>query len=153
MAKDSQFNLFDPGPKKTGSSPVKKTVSKPLPPKRTLTPQAIVEKAHASNDQEIISMVERIQSMQKDLETKVSNLKEKIPITYASIAKFLNDKENFPPEQWAMIQDNREALEKKFGEMVGKDAKKVKEKRLEEKGSKEFRSKSLGSRRNWIPIR
>lgn len=150
MAKDSQFNIFDSSSNKPARSPAKKAADKP---QRKLSLQEIAEKAHALSDQEIINMVERIQFLQKDLESKVNILKEKIPMTYSNIGKFLNDKENFPPEQWSAIEENRAELEKKLWSMVGDDPKKVKEKHQVDKDTKELRGKGLGARRNWIPIR
>ncbi len=153
MARDRDFNIFDPFSGNKQISSPKKTVANTPISKQILTPQAVEKKEHRLNDQEMIEMVKRIQFLQKDLEAQLSNIKAIIPFAQLSISKFLNNKENFSPEQWIIIQENRQELQRKLGFMLGSDPKKIEEKHQTDKGNKEFRGKTLGSRRKWIPIR
>lgn len=91
--------------------------------------------------------------MRNDLDKKTDDLKEAIALSQKDVIKFFSEAKNFTPEQWNIIQENRSDLEKRTWAVVGKDPNKVREKHLEDKDARHRKGKTLGARKNWIPIR
>lgn len=94
-----------------------------------------------------------MKEIQKDLDKQSDQLKDAISSSKEEVVEFFNNPKNFSPEQWNVIQHNRTELEQKTWAVVGKDPKKLSEKKMETKSEKARLAKSLGSRHGWIPIR
>lgn len=104
-------------------------------------------------DQDIQEMFDKMIEMRQELDKKTDELKDAIALTKQDINAFFSNSKNFTPEQWSIIQQNRTELEQKAFMIVGKDPNKVRQKQLESKETKARKGKTLGSRRNWIPMR
>lgn len=106
-------------------------------------------------DPEINNMLNKMYRMQDGIQSKLHEIYDHSGVSSKQIANFLNNPSNFPPEVWQKIQQQRDSLEKKIGEVLKHYAKKPKTGYLSGKTggvSKERKSKTLGSRRNWIPM-
>lgn len=141
-------NIFD----EAGKSKLK---PKLLPKKEIIPPKVEMPKGpHIPiTDTEIQGMFDRMNEMRNDLDKRTDDLKEAIALSQKDVIKFFSESKNFTPEQWNIIQENRTDLEKRTWAVVGKDPNKVREKHLEDKDAKLRKGKTLGSRKNWIPIR
>lgn len=147
MNKEQSSNIFDQAGKSSKGQPLKKNIEKDVPipsikdPKVTLT------------DDEVQGMFDKMVELRGDLEKKTDEFKEAVILSQQDVSKYFNDSKNFSPEQWSVIQESRAELEKRVFDVVGKDLKKIRQKQLESKDSKLRKGKTLGARRNWIPIR
>lgn len=152
MDNSPSHNIFDEASKKRSPPTLKKTTSKPY--QDTFPREHASTELHSSlSETDIQIMFNRMNEMQKDLNKKADDLKEKISLSPKDVVTFFSDPKNFTPEQWNIIQNNRAELEKKTWAIIGKDPAKYKEKKLEDKTTKQRKAKSLGARNNWIPMR
>lgn len=145
-AKESS-NIFDEAGKKKDLPPAKKEEAPSSSVDLPVNLPAIL------SDEDIQEMFDRMIVMRQELDRKTDELKDALALTKQDINVFFSDPKNFTPEQWKMIQENRTELELKTFAIVGKDPKKVRQKQLESKDAKARKGKTLGARRNWIPIR
>lgn len=117
------------------------------------------EKKDAQNlhtDPEINQMLNQMLDMREDITTKLSNIYEKAGLSVSQVKNYLDNPNNFPPDIWQKIQLQRDSLEKRIGDVLKTYAKKKKKGHVaglrETGGAKERKSKTLGARRNWIPM-
>lgn len=149
MSSDPSNNIFDfASNKKAKPAPPKKTESAPIAPKTSES-----QSPEYFSEADVEQMLARMGEMQRDLSQKTDDLKTAISSSKEEVVVFFSNPKNFTPEQWNVIQHNRTELEKQAWAIVGKDPRKVQEKKLETKSEKARLGKSLGSRHGWIPMR
>ncbi len=101
-------------------------------------------------DPEINVMLNKMYRMQEDIHNRLEQIYNNSGLSTSQIKNFLNNPGNFPPEIWQRIQGQRDIFEKKIVEVLQIYAKKPKKEHIS--GSKERKAKTLGARRNWIPM-
>jgi hypothetical protein len=152
MDNSPSHNIFDEASKKRSAPPIKKNQQKPADD-IFQKPGVPHDPPHLLTETDIQIMFNRVSEMQKDLDKKTDDLKEKISLSPKDVVNFFSEAKNFTPEQWNIIQNNRSDLEKKTWAVIGKDPAVHKEKKLEDKNTKQRKAKSIGARNNWIPMR
>ncbi|HRD55733.1 MAG TPA: hypothetical protein PLC42_04980 [Parachlamydiaceae bacterium] len=148
MDKQPPSSIFDQAGKKN-PQPSKKI------PEKTAEKEALnLETSKiVLTDAEVQRMFDRMVELKEELDKKTDEFKEAVVLSQQDVVKYFNEPKNFTIDQWAVIQESRSELEKRVFDVVGKDLKKVRQKQLESKDSKLRKGKTLGARRNWIPIR
>ena len=105
-----------------------------------------------STDPEVISMLEKIKEMGNDLDDKMGHIFELSGMSKKEGLEFIENPNNFTPEQWQKAQAQKDELIDKFFKPLGMTAKKKfleKKKKILAKGR---RGKTLGSRKGWIQM-
>lgn len=142
---DSKTNIFDPDFQRSASAkPAKKE------PKPKGVPLEIRRKS-LMKDAEIKEMLDRIDAIKNDLKDRVSVLIEKHGYTPSTIKKYLNDPKNFTPEQWVLIQKQKDEIAKTVGvaiDPIMRKQKKIQEKKQDDRS----KNKSIGARKRWMPM-
>ncbi|MBN9379104.1 MAG: hypothetical protein BGO14_08915 [Chlamydiales bacterium 38-26] len=112
------------------------------------------ESLNLHGDPEINDMLNKMYRMQEDIQSRLGEIYDNAGLSTNQIKTYLNNPNNFSPEIWQKIQSQRDLLEKKILDVLKLYAKKEKKGFLSGPGeiSKERRSKTLGARRNWIPM-
>jgi hypothetical protein len=157
MPEERYRNIFDAASKKLG----KKKVGKPVPPPATsihtttsyvkINPPALSPK---SLDPEIQRMIQRMKEMSNEVEQKVETLLNKGKLTREQLMRYLNNPKNFSPEQWKKAKQTREFLSSKtFGEGEFKIETPSQANKTNQANMKDRKSKTLGNRKKWIPIK
>jgi hypothetical protein len=159
MDENKPKNIFDAAASKSKKAVPPKGKTPAPPPKKIETPQPEVSIQPESlldlhKDPEINGMLNKMYRMQENIQTKLNEAYDKSGISASQIKNFLNNPSNFSPDIWQKIQGQRDVLEKQIGDVLKNYARKTK------KGyapgstvnSKERKSKTLGARRNWIPM-
>lgn len=152
MSSDSPFNLFNQPQKR----PQRPLVAKPgvkLPPSSSTQAFSNSKPIESLLDPEIENILMEIQTKQKEIVSEA----EKIQAFASEIAKqdvsvYFNNPKNFSPEEWQTIVQNRAELEGKAWAIIGKDPRKRVEQRKLDKQDHARKGKTLGSRRNWMPM-
>jgi len=152
MGTSPSHNIFDEAGKQGKGLPSKKK-EEAASSSPAVKPEKSKNIIVSLTDSEIQEMFDRMLEMRRDLDKKTDELKNAISLSQQDVVKFFSNSKNFTPQEWSIIQQSRSDLEKRVWAVVGKDPKKVREKQLEEKDTKSRKGKTLGSRRNWIPIR
>lgn len=141
--------------------PTKAASSNPPQKKTETAPQTEVfsinlkEVLNLHPDPEINDMLNRMYQMREDIQTKLNDIYDKAGVSANQVKNFLDNPSNFPPDIWQRIQSQRDMFEKKISEVLSFYGKKKTKSHVGgAKGgiSKERKSKTLGSRRNWIPM-
>ena len=144
------FSLFDPSshkPKKV----VKKAV--PTPKEKKITPEVKeIRREKIFQDPQLKEWVEKMEVMHSELEEKTNRLLEKGGHTPLSIKRYLDDPKNFSPEDWQLIQKQRNILEADLGLAIDPSFHKIKKEKETKVMSKERKGKTLGSRKNWLDM-
>ncbi|CCB85325.1 putative uncharacterized protein [Parachlamydia acanthamoebae UV-7] len=148
MVEDPPPNIFDFAGKK--KSPKKK-----IHPASHHTPAPLQEKK-PSEDKEITQMLDRMNFMRRDLEKKLEEVYSKSGMSPYEIDAFLNNPKNVGNPLWEKMQEQRKQVADRLRSMAGIEQKtrneieKHKEIEIEIKKRK---SKLLGTRKKWIPIK
>lgn len=123
----------------------------PLPEVVKINPDQLL---NLHKDPEINMMLNKMARMQEDIRARLNEIYNSSGVSFNQIKNFLDNPSNFPPDVWQKIQSQRDVLEKRIGDVLQSIAKKPKAGPMGMKGevSKERKSKTLGSRRNWIPM-
>lgn len=129
-----------------------KSPAKPTPRPEPVKPAAPVAKEPVL-DPETEKIFEQMFKMRDELQNRLGDFYEKTGFSASEVEKFFNNPNNFTQEKWAKIQRDRSELEKKIYNVLGVEVKLQKQKVEKEQTSKERKAKSLGMRKNWIPIR
>lgn len=141
-------NIFDAASKKLGKSNKKKVPSKD---RRPTSPEEGGQSPTAA-DPEIASMLKKVDLMKRDLEKKLSALYEKGSLYRIDIEKYLNDPTNFTKAEWEKLEKDKDFLYNKVLSVMTPAAGLKKLPKSKEKLTKERKGKTLGSRKNWIPM-
>jgi hypothetical protein len=160
MDENKPKNIFEAAGKAKKPSPSKSVPSSPhkkeeaaRQPNETVSinPTQLLD---LHRDPEINEMLNKMYRMQEDFQGKLSEVYEKAGISPRQIRNFLDNPGNFSPEVWQRIQGQRESLEKRINEVLKLNIKKIKSGQIlgVTAGGKERKSKTLGARKNWIPM-
>lgn len=105
------------------------------------------------NDAEIVEMFTRMHEMRSDLETQLKDIRKKGEEIQFDVDAYLEKTANFHPfEVEKSIQDQK-AFQEKVDAVFPPEACIQKLKKSTNKLTQERKSKSLGSRKKWIPTR
>lgn len=154
MGNKSGGSIFDPEfqrsapKKKKEATPPPKPKSKPLPPEQQekLRKQLI-------KDPELSAWLEQISLKKEELKTKLAELIDIKGFTPNSIKKYLSNASNFTPDAWKEIQDRRAEIKKSLGsnfELTLVEGERKKQKKEMDHNRK---GKTLGARKNWMPMK
>lgn len=162
MKDDKASNIFDfashksPKPKKhipEGSSS-KKEAPKEIPGK--LSPPSPETNKKSYSDKETIEMLEKMNSMRRDIERKLENLYQQSGMSGNELQAYLDNPKNFGTVLWEKIQQQRQELTDNLYKMAGIEEKtrsSIKTSKAKEEETKKRKSKTLANRKKWIPIR
>ncbi|PJD96127.1 MAG: hypothetical protein CK425_06910 [Parachlamydia sp.] len=132
-----------------------KLPDEPIPPpnKASLFKQNFEKKSYS--DSEMTQMLEKINKMRRDLEKKLEDLHDQSGLTKEQLQAYLDNPQNVGTPQWQKIQQRREELSEKLYGMIGAEERirAAKKNQEVEKNTKARKSKTLGNRKKWIPIR
>lgn len=152
MSSDSPFNLFNQ-PQKRPKPPLVPKSGDKFPSPSSAKVLSSSKPIESLLDPEIEDILMEIQKKQKEIVLEA----EKIQAFASEVAKqdvsvYFNNPKNFSPEEWQMIVQNRNELEGKAWAIIGRDPRKRVEQRKLEKQDHARKGKTLGSRRNWMPM-
>lgn len=152
MSSDSPFNLFNQ-PQKRPQRPMAAKPGAKLPAASSAQVFSSAKPIESLLDPEIEDILMEIQKKQKEIVSEA----EKIQALASEVAKqdvsvYFNNPKNFSPEEWQTIVQNRAELESKAWAVIGKDPRKRVEQKKLEKQEHMRKGKTLGSRRNWMPM-
>lgn len=153
MSDDKSFNIFQPERSKMTKQPLKSASSQstPIHVDNKAPPPLIL-------DREIKEMVDRMRKMHDEIALKLDDAYQQTGFTPGFIKNYLNNPNNFPSSEWERVQKERKALLSSVCEELKKGIRStpIESNRLTQKElsnlAKERRSKTLGARRNWIPM-
>lgn len=145
MDSSSAENIFDPALQKVK----KKAKDSPRPVILT----AEERRKRIMTDPDIKEWVTRIEELNRSLKEKIADLIEKHGFTPRSVKGYLNNPKNFTPDQWIIIQKQRSEIEKTIGVALDPVLRKEQKKREGKERDKERKGKTLGARKNWMPMR
>lgn len=153
MAEDK--NIFETAASKLGkkSKKGKDTGPVPLKPVPDQDPKPLVGGVipKQKGDPETQAMLQKIRTMQADLQQKFDALYKKAKMTPTEFKNYLDDPKNFSKKEWDFVQSNRYALEEKVWDVVGLELKPATGHKRENI-SHERKGKTLGARKKWIPM-
>ncbi len=119
----------------------KEPTGTPPPTRRRLTPS------------ELDQLFKRMEKMRQDLEEKLQEIFQKSGKTRQQLENYLNNPNNFTPQQWAIVENGRKRIEEKVSKAIGVQQKGLLEKKQRDKAAKGRKGKTLGGRRKWISVR
>lgn len=165
MTKESPLNFFHSSAKKNKPAESVKSQEQ-LQPAQELPSepaQKPISSASSSYSNPLIeSMLDRMNNMRKEIDDKIEEMIKNHNVSNEVIRQYLNNPNNFTPEQWEFLQqrDNEFAkkiwasLEPAIGQTISLDVESI------TKAAKEppppapaKKSKMIGSRRKWISTR
>lgn len=104
---------------------------------------------------EIQTNLNQVRDLHDELNRKLEDIYQKTGWDPHHIKKYLENPNNFSPEQWQLIQSQKKYLLGKVWDKLGKEGVNLQKKMLEaekQKISKDRKGKALGARRQWIPM-
>lgn len=139
---------------------------KPLPNSKSTFEESL-SRNHEETDsnkssQEIYQMIDKMVKIHDEIERKLDDAFQKSGLTPKYIETYLSNPSNFNNAQWDSIQKKREQLLSQVGKKVNEASESLvspikaiskAEEKTTDKTEKERKTKMIGSRRNWIPIR
>lgn len=103
------------------------------------------------NTQESLeNQIKEANEKRKKIQDQLDEVCQNFGMTQNEITDFLNNPSNFSPEMWESVQRKRQALEEKVWKTVGKEKK---EKLQPKEKPKNRKTKSVASRKKWIPLK
>lgn len=137
-------NIFDEASEKLGKKKkkVKGTSKKVVPPSNVPT----------IGDTEVEDMLKKLRDMDDDLQLRMDKVCELSGMSAKEVKRFIENPDNFPPEEWSRMQRKKEALENKLYAVIGAETKKRQMKKKKKKVQKGRRGKTLGGRKGWIQM-
>ena len=153
-------NIFEAAGKQKKSLPSKKEASKE---KKIAQPEKEIPSKVGKNseklldlhkDPEVNEMLNKMYLMKEEIQVRLNEVYDKTGISSSQIKNFLNNPNNFPPELWQKIEGQREILEKKINAVLKIYGNKPKGtlSKISSQESRLRKSKTLGARKNWIPM-
>lgn len=128
--------------------------SKPNPEEAHKTSHPPAPNARSLNPQ-VEALLERVQRLRRDLENKLQEFYSKTGLKDSDIKIFLANPSNFSSSEWEFVKKYRAMLYAQFSQQTHY---KIPEKKVaisdEPEGlSKIRKTKTLGSRKKWIPMK
>ncbi len=133
--------------KSQGPHPLKKKLKKKSFVPKTPTPPSY-------GNPEIDAMFAKINAMKDDLDSKLNKICEMTGMSTKEINSYLNNPNNFSPQQWERMERAKKNVEEKLylGLGLGIVAKQQKAKKAQEKQTRERRGKMIGARKKWMQM-
>ncbi len=103
-------------------------------------------------DTEIDKMLQKLRDMDDDLQTRMDKIAELSGMSPTEVKRFIENPDNFPPEEWSRMQRKKDDLEKKIYSGIGIEYQKRIMKKKKNKMQKGRRGKTLGARKGWIQM-
>ena len=104
-------------------------------------------------DPEINLILNKMVKVKESFESKLNEIYEDNGLTQMQVESYLNNPSNFSPQDWSKIQTQRDELENQINIVLNKSRKKSTGLHDEKsQQSKDRKAKTLGSRKNWIPM-
>lgn len=128
------------------SSPQKEENASPVPFSSASTPLS-------TGDPEIDQRLKFVEKSSDNLKKQLDEIFLKTGMTPQMITDYLNNPNNFSPYEWPKIQKKREQLQEKIWQMLGYKSKENASAKKLIKSSKDRKGKTLGARKNWMPMR
>lgn len=141
MKDDKPKNIFDEA---AHSRPFKKKA-----PAKAPTPPPVPEENAGSLEESITT----VKKYRDDVVKKLDSIQKELGMSLKDVKEYINNPRNFKPSQWAYIQQQKKEMEERLAQELGSDVVGVSKKVDTGKVAKERKGKTLGSRKNWIPIR
>jgi hypothetical protein len=132
---------------------------KPNKPKKEVQ-RPVVQPSRPPEDKinlpsDIKNMLEKMRGLHDELERKLEDAFQKTGWNPSHIKKYLENPNNFNSHEWERVQRERKAMLNSIWKKLGKNVEQVqKDEKIKagEKAYKDRKGKTLGSRRNWIPM-
>jgi len=70
-------------------------------------------------DTEIDKMLQKLRDMDDDLQTRMDKIAELSGMSPTEVKRFIENPDNFPPEEWSRMQRKKDDLEKKIYSGIG----------------------------------
>jgi hypothetical protein len=144
MENSHSSNIFDEAGKK--SAPSKKNEAA-LPLEVPSMPNVTI------SDDQLAEMFERAKRMKVEIEEKLQEVYDKTGLTRKQVETYMKDPKNFTVQEWQNIQIGRKDWEGRLEHLMGQEYKQKRAKAVQDQSSKERKGKTLGARKNWIPMR
>jgi len=146
MESSHSSNIFD----EAGKHPPPSKKSSAVPPISPLKTPAATTKL---SDEQLAEMFERARLMKEEIENKLQEVYDKTGMTRKQVENYMKNPKNFTIQEWQNIQIGRQDWEGKLYNIIGQEYKAKREKVVQDQSSKERKGKTLGARKNWIPMR
>lgn len=104
------------------------------------------------SDTDIDDMLKKIRDMDDDLQYRMGRIAELSGMSPTEVKRFIENPDNFPPEDWSRMQREKDALEQKIYSGIGVEYQKRILKKKKKKIAKGRRGKTLGARKGWIQM-
>jgi hypothetical protein len=105
---------------------------------------------------DIKTMVDRFKNLHDQIDRKLDELFQKTGWNPRYIKDYLENPNNFSSQEWERVQKERQSLLTHLYKGLGKNVEeiqKIEKIKAREKASKDRKGKTLGARKNWIPMR
>lgn len=99
---------------------------------------------------------QKLDQMTKQYHQLVEQLDEayqKSGVSPNELSKYCQNPDNFKPSEWERFKQTKEGIETSITGLSSEKLRKSKEIKLNLKGAKERRGKTLGARKNWLNMR
>lgn len=154
MAQDRSGNIFDEASRRLSKK--KKPAAGATPPaaeKPTAQETPVVQP-----NREVQEMLDKMRTMQKDLDFKIEELQQKSGMAPEVFQNYIKKIKDMNLNLSNHVQGKKSELEQKVWGVLGENAKQAHEKSKEPPTTKpltekERKGKTIGARRNWIPMR
>ena len=103
-------------------------------------------------DPEIDTMLKKVRTMDEDLQLRMNKVAELSGMSPREVMHFIENPDNFPPEQWSRMQQKKRELEEKLYSGIGVEYHKRILQKKKKKIQKGRLGKTLGSRKGWIQM-
>lgn len=126
----------------------------PVKPKTPESKPAAPAEAPVSN-KDVLAMIEKMRKMHDQLEKELDEAYQKTGLSPKEVTTFLDNPSNFAGDEFTAVQQQRKSLLSRIMQVVdpkGIESTKKKAKKEAEAG-KQQKGKTLGARKNWIPMR
>lgn len=146
--KKSIYEMLLPQTKKSNSKPIVKSQH----PKKSPATHTIKDPTPIYEDQEIKEMLAKIDEYRTNIEKITDEAYQKLGKNFNEILTYLNNPNNFPSKVWQELQRERNERQNKVNKMIGKESKGKAIKKPQDAGQKR-KSKMIGARKRWLPMR
>lgn len=120
-------------------------------PKQASIARSSVNVSKLAHDPEVDDLLNRLQKMSGNIQEAFSIIAKQMGMTSEELHVWLEDENHFQPEQLQLMKELAEKFKAGFYVSVPNPKKKTSQEL--EKDAKNRRAKTLGSRKNWIPLR
>lgn len=112
------------------------------------------EKMSQSRDANVVSLIDQLQTLKGHLNTRFDMLAKEKGMSSEQLYKYLSDPIHFTPVEWQKAETLREEMWEKVNTNLGRVDKKPRKTAHEIiQDTKNRKVKTLGARKNWLPVR